>query len=85
MQLVNGACGDPAQLTAMAAADGGGATLQTEFLNKCVPQFATMSNDIVGEINRVAAGDIISSLSSLTAMTSGTILTTIVLILVGLA
>ncbi len=83
VQLVNGACGDPAQLTAMAAADGGGATLQTEFLNKCVPQFVTMSNDIVGEINRVAAGEN-TQFSSLTAMTSGTILTTIMLILVGL-
>ena len=82
-QLVNGECGDPGQLTAMAAADGGGATMQTEFLTKCVPQFATMSSDIVAEINRVAAGEN-TQFSSLTAMTSGTILTTIGLILVGL-
>ena len=82
-QLADGACGDPAQLTAMAAADGGGATLQSEFLNKCVPQFTTMSSDIVAEINRVAAGEN-TRFSSLTAMTSGTILTTYALILGGL-
>jgi methyl-accepting chemotaxis protein len=83
LQLVNGQCGDPGQLTAMAAADGGGATMQTEFLNKCVPQFVALSNNIVSEISRVA-GDENTHFSSLTAMTSGTITTTLVLILVGL-
>jgi methyl-accepting chemotaxis protein len=83
LQLVNGQCGDPGQLTAMAATDGGGATMQTEFLNKCVPQFVALSNDIVSEIARVAGGEN-THFSSLTVMTDGTISTTLVLILVGL-
>ncbi|HVE21273.1 MAG TPA: HAMP domain-containing protein, partial [Acidocella sp.] len=83
LQLANGQCGNPNELAATATVDGSGGTMQTEFLSKCVPQFVALSNDIVSEINRVAA-DENTRFASLAAATGGTITTTLSLILVGL-
>jgi methyl-accepting chemotaxis protein len=81
LQILDGECGSPSKLAAMAAAGGG--TMQTEFIDKCVPRFAGLSNAIIAKIALVAP-DEGASFSSLTAVTGGTITTTLALILVGL-
>jgi methyl-accepting chemotaxis protein len=82
LQILDGECGSPSKLAAAAAAAGSG-TMQTEFIDKCVPQFVGLSNDIIAKIALVAP-DEGASFSSLTAVTGGTITTTLALILVGL-
>ncbi len=83
LQLIDGTCGNPGQLAAMAAAAGGGATLSTEFLKVCTPQFSAFASDTVTESVAITANEH-QEFSTLETTTGRAISTTLTLILAGL-